>query len=163
MQSPGDHQRRGTTLTRVYLHTGNLSNALRTIQTTRSAEHEVMPHRYYTALLHGLILYRLGHIEDARSRYLEALARADEILKLMPRYYAAQYGRWLALAGLALIAEGPARSPLFRQAREAYKQALSLCAATGVVDDAAWLLSELRAGVSFARRVKPDTPTGANA
>jgi len=143
MQSPDDHLRRGTVLARIYLHSNDLAKALQVIQLAQTSQHDLSPHKHFSAVLHAIVLHRLGRFDEARIIYQRAVELANEIQLRTPQYYPAQYTHGLALAGLATLSKGQARDTVVRQAREAYQKALDMCKAAGVVDDAMSLLQEV--------------------
>lgn len=143
MQSPDDHLRRGTILARIYLHSNDLTKALQVIELAQARQHELNPHKHFSAVLHAIILHRLGRLDEACMTYQRAVKYANDIQMQTPQYYPAQYTHGLALAGLATLSKDQAPETVARKARETYQKALDMCKAAGVVNDAISLLREV--------------------
>jgi tetratricopeptide (TPR) repeat protein len=142
MQSPGDHQRRGLILAKIYLFSGDLDNALLVISHTR--KYDVIPHRHSTATLHGLVLARLGQKAEANAIFQTAIKYCRENIDKTKSYYSAYYDLGLALTGLGLISTNLEQTRLLSDAAEAYKSARNICHEKGVIDEAVSLFDELR-------------------
>ena len=100
-------------------------------------------------------------MDQARQGYDRALEYVDETLRLSPRYYAAQYTRWLALAGLASLSDADGRDSLMTRARDAHEVAVSMCKSLGVVQSALLLLHELPVDTGFMAQVQVAETVGA--
>lgn len=81
----------------------------------------------------GIILARLGRLNEARTAFHEAIQNADEALAKTAELYARKYQRARALVGLALIGESPEAN--IAAAVEWYQKARANCDAAGVLDD----------------------------
>ena len=142
MQSPGDHQRRGALLTRIFLQTDHLDSALQIIEVSRKSKIG-NPHLQYLAALHGLVLLRMHRFEQAKSIFQDAKQSAEVVLGRTENFFEAQYTLGLVYAAFALIHTGQKREENLRQALDAYQKSVRMCGATGVINDAISLFKEL--------------------
>jgi tetratricopeptide (TPR) repeat protein len=131
MQSPGDDLRRGMILARLYLRSSKFAKALQMIEIARANQPELAPHSHFTALIHALVLRRLGRCDEAWKTYQTALEHVHKIQLRTPRFYPAQYTKGLALVGLAVLWRGEERNGFLKQAKDVYQKALEICSAGG--------------------------------
>lgn len=97
MHAPFAHERRGITLGRIFIRSGDYDAALTVLGHAQApgVEH---PRRHLAKVLEGICLLRMGEAESSREPFLEALRYAT-----MPQGdYTSLYTRGLALAGLTL-------------------------------------------------------------
>jgi len=143
MQSPGDHQRRGALLARIYLIRNRPEAALAVMQAARKSQIE-NPHQHYLTALHALALMRLHRTEEAEPILRESLNYAHAVLNKANDFYSARYGVGFICAALAILNTGAAREGHVRQSLEAYQQAKNIYGAPGGIKEALDLLGELR-------------------
>ena len=127
-------------LARAHLQLGEAAAAL----AVTAVERELMfpPEEPAMHLLEGLALLELNRPGESSQAFNEALAAADALLALADRNVAALEVRALALSGLAVVADDPARAA---EAAEAFVRARGATAAEGVVVDTRRLLAIITA------------------
>jgi tetratricopeptide (TPR) repeat protein len=91
----------------------------------------------------GMLQLRRGQARAAMLRFEQALVAADHVLNQTPGYFRARYTRGLALAGMALRAMENDRMTAIVHAQDAYQDAVQSCAAEGIIEEEAELLSTL--------------------
>ena len=142
IQSPGDHQRRGALLTRIFLLTDRVETALQVIEATRRS-HIENPHQHYLATLHALVLFVMKRFQDAEPIFRQAIECSERLLHRTPDFYSAYYHSGLAYAALALLTSDRLREEYLKRSADAYGKAVKICGASGVVHDARSLFKEL--------------------
>ncbi len=120
-------------LAQVLVVQGDLKGAWEAVKTAREADKENQ-----STGLDGIILARLGKMDEARTAFREAIQKADEALAKTAELYARKYERARALVGLALVGESPEDN--IAAAVEWYQHARENCDAAGVLDiERRWL------------------------
>ena len=122
-------------LARAHLHLGDAAAALAV--TAPGRELTYPPGEPAMCLLKGLALLELKRPGESALAFTEALTAADGLLALADRNVAALEARALALSGLAVVADDPARAA---EAAEAFARARAVTRAPGVVADTGRLL-----------------------
>jgi DNA-binding winged helix-turn-helix (wHTH) protein/tetratricopeptide (TPR) repeat protein len=105
-----------------------------------AVRYEVPANQHFVWAVHGIALAQLGRTAEAVSAFEQAVTSADRLLNLSPGLYQTRYARALALAGLASLRDTPVNPVL-----TAYRDAMNLCAADGVLAAQHRLLSLLDA------------------
>jgi tetratricopeptide (TPR) repeat protein len=118
-------------LASAHLQRGALDKALETILEARRGSFDET--NTQAAVMHGVILLRLGRQTEAYIAFHEAMAFADAMLGKTPKLYEARYTYGLALAGLALCHEGERRQQYLNEAIDNYRVARQTCGAAGVL------------------------------
>jgi tetratricopeptide (TPR) repeat protein len=129
-------------LAQAYLERGRLEDALDAIALTLRLDLPL--YNSEAAVLHGIVLARMGQVDAAQAAFKRARRLATELLQRAPRYFRAGYAHGLALLGLALLSSGRAQNELIEEAWDAYEAARAICDDKGVLADALRRLDELR-------------------
>ena len=143
MQSPHDHLRRGIVLTRIYLQSNDLQNALQVIDHIKNYQNQRNAHHHQTVVLHAIVFHRLGRLDEALMTYRRAMEATNDLLLKSPKNYSAKYSHGLSLSGLAAISKDEARENYSKQASEVYQNAYDMCKEDGVVKDAISIFREI--------------------
>ncbi len=122
---PRERSYKGGYLAKAHLFAGDLNRALSAILQARQVKVYVNDH--VTAVLHGVILMRLGRIPEARIAFLDCIRHANLILGYTYGLYGARYALSLAHAGLSLIQNEDPQESVYH-----YQIAASVCAESGV-------------------------------
>ncbi|MBN1119791.1 MAG: hypothetical protein JXJ17_01835 [Anaerolineae bacterium] len=105
MPVPGQYQRQGTILARLYMNREEWANALDIIRKVR--EHTVVPYRHQAAAIEGVIQLRLGDGDRAQQAFDEACSFAEQMLAVNDgRFPDAGFTLGLAHCGRALCDMG---------------------------------------------------------
>jgi len=130
-------------LAQVALFTGRLAEARQFID---AALHFEQPTYVYMAnTILGAIALRQGDMDAAARAFRTVITHTDELIGHSDQNYDAWDARFIALAGLALLATDPAeRESHLVDARAAYAKARSITDAPGVVTDVRQLLDALK-------------------
>lgn len=129
-------------LVQAYLESGRLEDAWDSIVLTLT--HNLPLYNSEAAVLHGIVLARMGQLEAAQAAFEKARHFATEELQGTSRYVRASYTHGLAIVGLALLSTGQAQNELIVKAGDAYEAARAVCDDKGVLADALRQLDELR-------------------